>query len=89
MLDKGYVVVPIPSSCYGCWLRYEDDRLGIFCSMNEEDVSNYAFNKPNWCPIKEFPKEDNENYFPDEFMDGMATGWNMCLKKIVGGNNED
>ena len=84
MLDKGYVVVPIPSNCYGCWLKYEDDRLGLFCSMNDKDVSNYAFNKPDWCPIKEFP---GEQYHMDEYDDwerGYCAGYNVCLEEIKG-----
>lgn len=84
MLDRGYVVVPIPNNCYGCWLSYEDDRRGIFCTMNDEDVSNYAFNKPERCPIREFP---GEQYLEDEcdiWERGYCRGYNVCLDDVKG-----
>lgn len=57
MSDKGYVVVRFPENCYGCWLIHEDDELGLFCTVTDDNVSNYVFNKPDWCPIKKFPEE--------------------------------
>lgn len=59
MSDKGYgyVVVSFPESCYGCWLHYENDELGLFCTVTDENVSNYVFRKPEWCPVKKFPEE--------------------------------
>ena len=84
MLDNGYVIIPIPRNCYGCWLSYEDDRCGIVCTMNDEDVSNYAFNKPERCPIKEFPGEQNHMDEYDDWERGYCAGYNVCLEEIKG-----
>lgn len=78
--------------CNGCnYLYYSDGKVPT-CDILHEVHPYYMMmtngvdklEKPTNCPIREFPKENDENYFPDEFLDGIATGWNMCLKKIKG-----
>lgn len=39
---------------------------------------------PVWCPLDPLPEKDMESYFPDEFGDGYATGWNACIDEITG-----
>ena len=80
---KGIVVVDIPEHCSYCRFRdYEDDCVfqdGHFETWEEQS---------DGCPIKPLPKKDNEDYFPDEFQDGIKTGWNMCIDMILKGCEE-
>ena len=69
-MAKGYINVDIPESCGECQLcSYDnmcghmefvccgsiDDEFG-FVSIPEEIMKNDL--KPDWCPIKEFPKPE-------------------------------
>ena len=73
-MSKGIVVVDIPKSCY-------------YCSLYASGSDCFIVNGTN-CPIKPMPEIDNKNYFPDEFLDGMAIGWNNCIDVILGGSDE-
>lgn len=36
---------------------------------------------------RHYQNKDNGNYFPDEWQDGYAAGWNACLNKILDKGN--
>ncbi len=80
------MIVNFPKNCAEC--NFLNDDYDYPTCIVTEETRGYTFqthlNRMDCCPIKEFPKEDDKNYFPDEFLNGMATGWNMCLKKIKG-----
>lgn len=80
-MSKSVLVIYTPEDCESCVLH-----SGIFryfckiCCRYIEDLSV----KPDWCPMKPLPEKDMEIYFPDEFGDGYATGWNACIDTITG-----
>mgnify|MGYP007039828540 FL=1 len=43
----------------------------------------YCQNKPNWCPLKELPGGEYDEYTCD-LWDMWNSGWNECLKTILG-----
>lgn len=56
-----------------------------YCKLAGKINSDYHVKiVPDWCPLKELPEEDNEDYFPDEYESGYASGWNACLREITG-----
>jgi hypothetical protein len=83
-MDKAILVLPNnPKKCAVCQLRcsYENH---LFCFMTSKDLSNdeYYNKKPDWCPLKSIPEEDN-SWTGDEYYDGWRMGYNACLKKIL------
>lgn len=95
-MSKSVLVIDRPESCLDCQFCYElDEGVEAYCSImnDDEDKSlmkeidcedGYCQGNPNWCPLKELPEEDNEDYFPDEYESGYASGWNACLREITG-----
>lgn len=98
-MSKSVLVVDTPKNCYDCPfgteycgnLEYEgccelaecldsDMRL-----ITEEHYDYESESRPDWCPLKLLPEKDTKNYFPDEFEDGYAAGWNGCIDEIGGG----
>ena len=43
--------------------------------------------KPDWCPLKEVPEEEHNDYKYDEYCDGYDDGWNGFRGRILGENN--
>lgn len=69
----------IPNKCTECNFLYSTCTL--YCYLTKKDIDN-VYSKPNWCPLKELPKEDND-FLGDEFEDGFTFGWNACLREIT------
>lgn len=83
-MSKAILVVDIEECCADCPCSLIDDKGMVIClAMRGEEVGKDGI-KPDWCPLKELPKEDNESYFPDEYSDGYANGWNACINEILG-----
>lgn len=50
------------------------------------DLENVINNQPQVQPIdilSLLPPKDEDSYYPDEYADGYAEGWNACIDKIV------
>lgn len=83
-MSKSVLVIDTPENCGKCkfistfWCRATGDRR-----VPNNDVI------PVWCPLDPLPEKDMESYFPDEFGDGYATGWNACIDAITGGDYDD
>lgn len=47
------VLDEMPSSCTRCKLC-QVDRVGYYCAVNEEDVTDYRslYIKPEWCELE-------------------------------------
>lgn len=88
-----YFVESLPKTCAYCdccHTKPYDSRHKIdgekFCGILNEDVEvyyHYSDGRPNWCPLREIPKKNKENYYPDEYMDGYGDGWNACLDEML------
>lgn len=71
-MDKSVLVMDTPKTCLDCMFCFElDEGIEACCSVSadEEDKSlckeiicenGYCNNKPEWCPLKELPKEETE-----------------------------
>lgn len=80
-MSKSVLVINTPKYCALCVLR-----SGVhhpFCRVNNRDITDLSI-RPVWCPLDPLPEKDMESYFPDEFGDGYATGWNACIDAITG-----
>lgn len=79
---KGIIVVDIPECCGDCnscnWKKHKCKIVGDGeCKTGEHRQEN--------CPIKPMPEKDHNDYGYDEFQEGMKTGWNWCIDKILKG----
>lgn len=83
---KGIIVVDeIPKCCGECFFLSENGEC-VAEDISSVDDQN---SKPYWCPIKPLPEKDTEDYEYDEFHEGMKTGWNWCIDKILEGEKEN
>ncbi len=101
-MSKSALVMETPKNCYECpfsCTNGNDTDCG-YCELaecldsdmrliTEEHYDYESESRPDWCPLKPLPEKDTESYFPDEFGDGYATGWNACIDVIAGGNVDD
>lgn len=83
-MSKSVLVINTPENCGKCKFISE-----FWCrAMSGRRVPNNDI-IPDWCPLKSLPEEDHEDYYPDEWEDGYVNGWNACLRKIAGENNNE
>ena len=84
-MSKAVLVMDMPSSCDECPLLL----VGRYCKAKEAPNvavdSKLNKNKPDWCPLRDFPKKDNKSYFPDEYSDGHRDGYNACIDELLNG----
>lgn len=97
-MSKSVLVMDTPKTCLDCMFCFElDEGINACCSVmsDENDKSlcrdiqcdgGYCQNKPKWCPLKEIPGEENNEYYFDEYSDGYDDGWNAFRAKILGEN---
>lgn len=88
---KAVLIMDMPERCSMCeFIKKTDEgycycgRLGFDFSVNDY-MKSTPIGKPDWCPLKEIPQEDNNSYYPDEYQDGYADGWNACIRKLLEG----
>lgn len=98
-IRKSILVVDTPETCLDCMFCFElDEGINACCSVisDENDKGlcrdiecdgGYCQNKPDWCPLKELPEEESNDYCYDLWERGWNTGWNEYLKVILGENN--
>lgn len=85
MSDESVIVLKTPKTCNECKLSY--GLVGWHCILTGKSVN--LMKKPKWCPLRDLPEKDTKSYFPDEFEDGYAAGWNGCIDEITGGSSDD
>lgn len=83
------------SVCDCCHTKPYDNRRKIdgkkFCGIMDIDVNVYYYDyndetycRPNWCPLKEIPKEETGADIHDEYDTGYQHGWNAFRREILG-----
>lgn len=92
-MAKGFLVLDIPDSCRECRLLVQgviyscagSDFVSVEECMEQANWlrDHYAEGRHSRCPLQLLPQKDNDDYYPDEFQDGIKTGWNMCLDAIA------
>lgn len=84
-MSKAILILDMPINCKNCSLsEMSYDFNKILCVPMQESYDKFAKQKPDWCPLREIPKKNKENYYPDEYMDGYGDGWNACIDEILG-----
>lgn len=85
------MVIDKPETCVDCPCHFYDEHaVDVFtCGLTHKsmDCRDIETCKPGWCPLHNLPENDNNCYFPDEWQDGYAAGWNACLDEILDGEN--
>lgn len=100
-MSKSVLVMDTPETCLDCMYCFEvyDGVVDACCSVmsDENDKSlcrdikcdgGYCQSKPNWCPLKEIPEEEHNDYYLDEYCDGYDDGWNAFRGRILGENKD-
>lgn len=99
-MSKSVLVMDTPETCLDCMFCFElDEGIEACCSVMSDDKDNslikeiicedgYCQSKPDWCPLKEVPKEEYSEYCFDEYCDGYDGGWNAFRDRILGENKD-
>ena len=95
-MSKSVLLIDTPENCLDCQFCYElDEGVEACCSISDDDKDtslmkkiNYEYGycqgKPDWCPLKPLPENDNFDDPYDEYYTGYRDGWNRCLEEITG-----
>ena len=98
-IKKSVLVIDTPETCLDCMFCFElDEGTNACCSVmsDENDKSlcryiqcdgGYFQDKPDWCPLKEIPEEEHNEYCSDEYCDGYDDGWNSFRDRFLEENN--
>ncbi len=98
-IKKSVLIVDTPETCLDCVFCFElDEGVNACCSVvsDENDKGlykdiqcdgGYCQDKPDWCPLKEIPEEEHNEYCLDEYCDGYDDGWNSFRDRILEENN--
>lgn len=87
-MSKSVLVMKTPENCLHCPLLNSEDECTV-----QDDVTNLNAGD-SWdelmkgCPLKLLPEEDDWDDPYDEYYTGYANGWNSCLSKITGEDDE-
>lgn len=85
-MSKSVLVIDTPKYCASCALR--SGILHPFCRVNIRDITDLSI-RPDWCPLKPLPeKSTTENDMTDHW-NSIKAGWNECIDRITGGNEDD
>lgn len=88
-MAKGFILVDVPENCNKCPLKSQLFDAQYICTVNHKRFCIDTQDKPDWCPIREFParKEPTKLPFspglPWEYTD-YEKGWNDCLDYLEG-----
>lgn len=83
-MRKAVLVFNMPQHCRQCFFY---DKMFEICRYKYKDIQ-YKEGRPNWCPLKPLPEEDNTEEYFNEWSRGYQGGWNDCINVIVGGSND-
>ena len=103
-MSKSFYILDTPKNCLRCDCCHSKDydyQKSIdgekFCgieNMNVDDYCDYVNpRKPDWCPLKEIPKEKEKIVFcgngvlgiNEAFRNQFNRGFNACLEQIING----
>ena len=80
-MSKAVLVMDMPENCKKCRFHLNYPSVKHYCYIKQEAFEE---EKPKWCPLKPLPEKDTKSYYPDEYEDGYAHGWNACIDAIGG-----
>ena len=81
-MNKAILVIDMPKNCWECPLSENWEAIPsveeCHCILTNIDVDK--FNKPDWCPLKQAPEEQEVWNDDDEWV----KGYNNCVREILG-----
>lgn len=87
-MRKSILVIDTPETCRECPCGKEINNhycIRYECSVLVQNMTKqeYKKEKPDWCPLKEFPQKmvEENRWFSDEY----AQGYNACIENIIKG----
>ncbi len=87
-MSKSVLVIDTPERCIDCEIGQNMSNsmeVCIRCPIaGKSALDKETETIPGWCPLKPLPEKVTKSYFPVEFCDGYAAGWNTCIDKITG-----
>lgn len=100
-MTRSALVLCTPKNCYWCPFSCADgnDTDCGYCELNgcltdaevlieEEYFDLESETKPDWCPLKPLPEKNKAPKVADGYELGYEDGWNKCLEKIAGENEQ-
>lgn len=98
--NKSVLVVDTPETCLDCMFCFElDEGINACCPvMSDENDKGlcrdiqcdggYCQGKPDWCPLKELPCKEHDDYTCDSWERGWNSGRNHLLEEILEENKD-
>ena len=81
-MNKVILVIDDPMRCLNCPLAKHIHMGGRICGMGNNAIDIDSKERPDWCPLKEAPKKDEE-YHLLEWSAGYKKGWNDCINYVT------
>ncbi len=93
-MSKSILVIDTPENCNECELHALtecDYSKEFYCVINGKMIEEFACSKskPDWCPLRDFPEERNENNTYTDCEYYRAQGFNACIDEILKGANNN
>ena len=89
-MTKAILVIDTPESCTQCEIFNFSNLTCLGCKVNFKDIGKVQ----SWCPLKPMPTKNqgvceygNEGFIQHAIL--WNSGWNDCIDKILGGNNNE
>lgn len=86
-MAKAMLIMDMPSSCEECdffeelrWNRHYCTQKN--CKEIEGYVSDFRYEKPYWCPLREVPQKPD---YPPINENSYVAGYNDCIDEMLGG----
>lgn len=105
-MSKSILVIDTPESCKECPCGSSVETMSFddycCCEVSNRQILEevYALEKPDLCPLRDFPEKKGEKQYMTrkdnrgntetygEIRDMIAVGWNMCIDEILKGDDE-
>lgn len=84
-MSKSVLVMVTPKTCNSCDLC--GGTFHYYCKANYRNIESLSI-RQDWCPLRLLPEKDDWDDPYDEYYTGYANGWNRCLSKITGEDDE-
>lgn len=86
VMSKSVFVLETPKVCfgYGCIFAESGTYGGLYCKALHRFCEEPSHHKERDCPLIELPEEESNDHCYDLWERGWNTGWNECLKAILG-----
>lgn len=96
-LSKSALIIDTPKTCVDCMFYFDLGEFDKYCSVKDDEkdsdtcreitpTDKFRQERPDWCPLKELPEEEHNEYYLDEYCDGYDDGWNTFRSRILGEN---